>query len=65
MTDPNMRSLWLAVVALAAVFVAVAAGLLSLANGAAPPGAALTGGGAFAATLLLVMAVIRFVTRGE
>src|SRR4051812_10615503 len=60
MTDPNMRGLWLAVATLAAALVAVSAALLSWVNGGTTPEAALAGGGAFAASLMLLVTMLRF-----
>ncbi|MBW4704569.1 hypothetical protein [Micromonospora sp. RL09-050-HVF-A] len=62
MTNPALRSLWLAIVALTAVLVGATAGLLAWAAGLNPPTAILTGGSAFAGTILLVLTVLRFAT---
>ncbi|MFG1955391.1 hypothetical protein [Micromonospora sp. NPDC048830] len=64
MTDPTARGLWLAIATLTAVIVAAGAGLLAWAGGLNPPTAILTGGGAFAGTLLLILTVVRF-TAGQ
>lgn len=60
--DPAVRGLGLAIATLTAALVGATAGLLAWAGGLNPPTAILTGGGAFAGTLLLVLAAVRFTT---
>ncbi|MFF0256924.1 hypothetical protein ACFYPW_31065 [Micromonospora zamorensis] len=64
MTDPTVRGLWLAIATLTAGIVAGTAGLLAWAGGMNAPTAILTGGGAFASALLLILTAVRF-TAGE
>lgn len=64
MTNPTVRGLWLAIATLTAVIVGATAGLLAWAGGLNPPTAILTGGGAFAGTVLLILTAMRF-TAGE
>lgn len=64
LTNPTVRGLWLAIATLTAVIVGTAAGLLAWAGGLNPPTAILTGGGAFAGTVLLILTAMRF-TVGE
>lgn len=58
----DSRALWFAFSTLAACLVGAGSGVLSWLGGATPPDAILAGGGALAATLLMFMAVIRFLT---
>jgi hypothetical protein len=51
---------WIALILIAAVIVGAAAGLLAFAGGANVPTAVLTGGGAFAGTVLLLLALLNF-----
>jgi hypothetical protein len=60
LNDPAVRGLWLAITTLAAVIVGAAGGLLGWAGGMNPPTAILTGGGAFAGTILIILTVLRF-----
>jgi hypothetical protein len=60
-SDTHARGLWLAIALLAAALTGAVAGVLSLDNGSSTPSAVLTGGSAFAATTLLILAAIRFV----
>lgn len=62
MTDPTVRSIWLAIATLAALMVGATAGLLAWIGGLNPATAALTGGGTFASTLALILTIYRFVT---
>jgi hypothetical protein len=64
-SDPNIRSLWLAVSALAASLVAICAGLLSWASGASVPSAVLASGAAFAGATLFLLGILRFVTEAR
>ncbi|WP_112604654.1 hypothetical protein [Micromonospora noduli] len=59
-SDPAIRGIWLAITALAGVIVGTAAGILGWAGGLNAPTAVLTGGGAFAGTILLVLTALRF-----
>jgi hypothetical protein len=59
-TPTAPRSIWIALVLLAAAIVAVAAGLLAFASGAQLPTALLTGGGAFAGTTAILIALLNF-----
>lgn len=63
--QPPMRTgvsrwIWVALMVLAAVIVAGLAGLLAHAGGANIPAAILTGGGAFAGAMLLLLAVAHY-----
>jgi len=60
-TNSTLRGLWLAIVVLAAALVGAAGGLLAWNGGAIPPLAILTGAGAFSGTVLLFLAMLRFV----
>jgi hypothetical protein len=62
LNNSTARRLWLAITVLAAVLVGTAGGLLAWLGGTNPPTAILTGGGAFAGTVLLVIAMLRFTT---
>jgi heme A synthase len=57
---PTPRSVWIALILMAAVIVGAGAGLLAYAGGANVPMAVLTGGGAFAGTVLLLLALLSF-----
>ncbi|GAA4472467.1 hypothetical protein [Phytohabitans houttuyneae] len=61
MNDPATRALWMAIAIIVAAFVATAAGALTWVDGRRLPRAVLTGGAAFAGTLLLLLAAIMFV----
>jgi hypothetical protein len=65
LTNSTVRGLWLAITVLAAVLVGSAGGLLAWVGGMNPPTAILTGGGAFAGTVLLVLTMFRFTTGTE
>jgi predicted branched-subunit amino acid permease len=56
------RSVWIALILLAAVPIGTAAGWLAHAGGATAPASILTGGGAFAGAVLLFIAVHQFST---
>jgi hypothetical protein len=58
----NLRALWLAVSVLSAGLVGASGGILSWLGGANPANAILTGAGAFVATVLLFLAIVRFLT---
>jgi hypothetical protein len=60
--DRSTRALWLALMILFSLIVGAAAGLLVWAGGDNPFVAVLTGGGAFGATLLLLLAIFHFAT---
>jgi hypothetical protein len=64
LSDPTVRSLWLAITTLAAVLVGTVSGLLGWAGGMNAPTAVLTGGSAFAGTILLILTALRF-TAGQ
>lgn len=57
---PAPRSVWIAVILLAAVHVGAGAGLLAYVGGANVSTAVLTGGGAFGGTVLLLLALLTF-----
>jgi len=59
-TNTASRAVWIALILLCAAFVAVAAGLLAYAGGANVPTAILTGGGAYAGTVLLLLALAHY-----
>jgi hypothetical protein len=59
---PTPRSIWIALILIAGVIIGAAAGLLSSASGASVPSAVLTGGGAFAGSVLLMLALLSFAT---
>jgi hypothetical protein len=61
-SDPNVRSLWLALAFMVGALVAVSAGILYWISGASAPSAVLAGGGAFGAAVLFLLSVIRFAT---
>lgn len=63
--SPAPRSVWIALVLVVAVIVGAAAGLLAYAGGANAPTAVLTGGGAFAGTVLLLLALLNFGSGGS
>ena len=54
------RSVWIALVLIVATLVGAGAGLLAHAGGANIPTAVLTGGGAFAGTILLLLALLNY-----
>lgn len=54
------RWVWVLLMLLTAALVAVIAGLLAHAGGASIPNAILTGGGAFAGTVILLLALAHF-----
>lgn len=56
------HAVWIAIILLAATFIAAAAGLLAYAGGAKIPTAVLTSGGAFAGTVALLLALVRYAT---
>ena len=56
------RTMWILIFTLIAIIVGGTAGLLSHAGGTTVPGAILTGGGAFAGTLGLLLAVAHYAT---
>jgi hypothetical protein len=58
----QLRAVWIALALLAALIVGAAAGLLSFIGGVAPPLAVLAGGGAFGATVILILTVLRYAT---
>ncbi|MEV6595559.1 hypothetical protein AB0M36_01690 [Actinoplanes sp. NPDC051346] len=60
--NASTRALWLALMVFFGMVVAVLAGLLSWAGGDSPFAAVLTGGGAFGATVLLLLAIFYFAT---
>jgi hypothetical protein len=60
LNNSTARGLWLAITVLAAVIVGTAAGLLAWLGGMNPATAILTGGGAFAGTVVLVLTMVRF-----
>lgn len=55
------RAVWIALIMLTAVIVGGVAGLLAHADGTSVPGAILTGGGSFAGTVVLLLAIAHFV----
>ncbi len=62
MTSSTARGLWLAVTVLTALLVGSVGGALAWLSGMNPPSAILTAGGAFAGTVLLLLAMLRFAT---
>jgi hypothetical protein len=54
------RSVWIALILITAVIAGMGAGLLAFASGAHVATAVLTGGGAFAGTVLLLLALFNF-----
>lgn len=63
--DPLVvRFLVVALAATLAIVVAMVAGFLVWIDGASPAGAALTGGGAFAGALVLILAIAGVLRRG-
>lgn len=54
------RWVWLLLILLTAALIAAVAGLLAHAGGASVPNAILTGGGAFAGTVALLLALAHF-----
>jgi hypothetical protein len=63
--DSATRALWLALMTFFSLALGAVAGLLDWAGGSNPFTATLTGGGAFAATLLLLLAVVHFASSGS
>ncbi|BCJ41651.1 hypothetical protein GCM10010168_53510 [Actinoplanes ianthinogenes] len=63
--DSTARALWLALMIFFSLALGAVAGLLDWASGSNPFAAVLKGGGAFAATLLLLLAVFHFATSGS
>ena len=59
------RWVWLMLILLAAALVAGVAGVLAHAGGATVPNAILTGGAAFAGTVLLLLALAHFLSGGR
>ncbi len=55
------RVVWIVLIVLTAVIVGGIAGLLAHADGTSVPGAVLIGGGSFAGTVLLLLAIANFV----
>jgi hypothetical protein len=62
---PPSRAVWIAIILLTATLIAAAAGLLAYAGGAKVPTAILTGGGAFAGTVFLLLALLAYATGGR
>ena len=56
----SLRAIWIALVLIIAVMVGASAGLLAWASGASVATAVLTGGGTFAGTVMLLMALLNF-----
>jgi hypothetical protein len=59
-TGTASRAVWIAIILLCAAFAATAAGLLAFAGGSPVPTAILTGGGAFAGTVGLLLALAHY-----
>lgn len=59
-TPPPSRSIWMALVLIGAVIVGASSGLLAYAGGNNVPMAVLAGGGAFGATVLLLLALLNY-----
>jgi hypothetical protein len=59
-SSTSSRAVWLALILLTAALVATAAGFLAHAGGANIPSAILTGGGAFAGAVALLLALAHF-----
>ncbi len=59
-----LRAVWAAIFVLMAALVAAVAGFLAWAGGAEPPHALLTAGGAFGATILLLIALAHYLDVG-
>lgn len=57
---PTPRAVWIAIILLSAALVAATAGLLAYAGGTNLPTAILTGGGAYAGTVLLLLALAHY-----
>lgn len=57
---PTARAVWAAIFVLTAALVATVAGFLAWAGGAEPPHALLTAGGAFGATILLLVSLAQY-----
>lgn len=60
MPSATPRWVWVLVMLLTAALVAVIAGLLAFAGGATVPAAILTGGGAFASTIAVLLGLAHF-----
>jgi hypothetical protein len=58
----DTRALWLAITMLAAALLGASAGLLSWLGGMNPPNSILAAAGAFAGTMLLILAVVHFLS---
>ncbi|MEV3986726.1 hypothetical protein [Nonomuraea sp. NPDC049758] len=58
----TIRAVWTAIITLAAAVVALAAYLLMSAGGSSPTEAILTSAGAFAGTVLALLAIAHFLT---
>lgn len=66
MRNPAIRGLWLAVTVLAGTLVGAAGGLLAWKGGEGLTMAIFAGAGAFAATIMLLLTMVRFATgKGE
>jgi hypothetical protein len=61
-TDPALRGLWLAIIAIAALVVALCAGVVIRASGAELPAALGAGGGTFAAAVTLGLTARKFLS---
>lgn len=59
-TAGTPRAVWIAIILLTAAILAAVAGLLAFAGGANVPTAILTGGGAFAGTVALLLAIAHY-----
>jgi hypothetical protein len=64
-TGPSTRNLTLILILITAAFVAAVAGLLAYAGGALVPTAILTGGGAYAGTVALGLAIAHYASGGH
>jgi hypothetical protein len=56
----SLRPIWIALILIVAVIVGTSAGLLAFASGAHVAVAVLTGGGTFAGTVMLLLALLKF-----
>ncbi|WP_433306436.1 hypothetical protein ACQP2F_20790 [Actinoplanes sp. CA-030573] len=61
----SVRSIWVAVMVLAATIIACAAGFLAYLSGANPPASILAGGGAFGSSTLLFLAIAHYTDGGR
>jgi heme A synthase len=61
-TAEDTRAIWAAIITLVAVLIGATTGLLSAAGGVPVPLAIIAGGGAFATTAGLLLAVVHFFT---